>query len=51
MLLYAREPVDTRRDGSGFASVGRQYKITTGEHDYFLNLLFFHSSTSGCADS
>ncbi|MFI8664702.1 PDDEXK nuclease domain-containing protein [Rhodococcus qingshengii] len=28
--------------GAGFAFVGRQYKITAGEHDYFLNLLFFH---------
>lgn len=28
--------------GAGFAFVGRQYKITTGERDYFLDLLFFH---------
>jgi len=28
--------------GAGFAFVGRQYKITAGEHDYFLDLLFFH---------
>ncbi len=28
--------------GVGFAFAGRQYKITAGEHDYFLDLLFFH---------
>lgn len=28
--------------GAVFAFVGRQYKITAGEHDYFLDLLFFH---------
>jgi predicted nuclease of restriction endonuclease-like (RecB) superfamily len=28
--------------GAGFAFVGRQYKITAGERDYFLDLLFFH---------
>ena len=28
--------------GSGFAYVGRQYKITVGRSDYYLDLLFYH---------
>lgn len=28
--------------GSGFAFVGRQYKLVVGEKDYFLDLLFYH---------
>lgn len=28
--------------GAGFAFVGRQYKITVGEKDYYLDLLFYH---------
>lgn len=28
--------------GNGFAFVGNQYKITVGEKDYFIDLLFYH---------
>jgi hypothetical protein len=28
--------------GSGFAFVGRQYKITISEKDFYLDLLFYH---------
>lgn len=28
--------------GAGFAFVGRQYKLTVGKKDYFLDLLFYH---------
>lgn len=28
--------------GSGFAFVGRQYKLTVGSSDYFVDLLFYH---------
>ena len=28
--------------GTGFAFVGRQYKITVGTRDYFIDLLFYH---------
>lgn len=28
--------------GSGFAFVGRQYKLTVGRSDYFIDLLFYH---------
>ncbi len=28
--------------GSGFAFVGRQYKLTVGNSDYFIDLLFYH---------
>jgi len=28
--------------GTGFAFVGRQYKITVGTRDYFVDLLFYH---------
>jgi len=28
--------------GEGFAFVGRQYRLTAGEQDYFADLLFFH---------
>ena len=28
--------------GSGFAFVGRQYKVSVGEGDYFIDLLFYH---------
>jgi len=28
--------------GEGFAFVGQQYKITVGQSDYFLDLLFYH---------
>lgn len=28
--------------GSGFAFVGRQYKLTLSDNDYFLDLLFYH---------
>lgn len=28
--------------GSGFAFVGRQYKLTVGRNDYFIDLLFYH---------
>lgn len=31
-----------RELGQGFAFVGRQYPITVGDHDYFLDLLFYH---------
>jgi len=32
--------------GEGFAFVGRRYRLTVGEQDFFADLLFFHS---GCA--
>ena len=28
--------------GQGFAFVGRQYPLTVGEHEFFLDLLFYH---------
>ncbi|HZM66598.1 MAG TPA: PDDEXK nuclease domain-containing protein [Nakamurella sp.] len=28
--------------GSGFAFVGRQYKVSVGKSDYFIDLLFYH---------
>ena len=28
--------------GNGFAFVGKQYKLTVGEKDYFIDLLFYH---------
>ena len=28
--------------GSGFAFVGRQYKLSVGRTDYFIDLLFYH---------
>ena len=28
--------------GSGFAFVGRQYKLSVGKSDYFIDLLFYH---------
>ena len=28
--------------GNGFAFVGNQYKLTVGEKDYFIDLLFYH---------
>lgn len=28
--------------GQGFAFVGRQYELTISEHDYYLDLLFYH---------
>ena len=28
--------------GSGFAFVGNQYKLTIGDNDYFIDLLFYH---------
>lgn len=28
--------------GSGFAYLGRQYKLKSGEDEFFLDLLFFH---------
>ena len=28
--------------GSGFAFVGRQYKLSVGQSDYFIDLLFYH---------
>jgi predicted nuclease of restriction endonuclease-like (RecB) superfamily len=28
--------------GQGFAFVGRQYELTVGDHDFYLDLLFYH---------